>query len=161
VAVELCDIYNEAGERTGRVVARGTDLEAGAYYLVVHIWLRDEQGAYLIQQRAQHLRWAPGVWAVTGGYAQTGEDSLGAALREVQEELGLSLAPSSLRFLDRVFKQDVMQDIYLVEGARDAFTPLILDADVAAARWASKAEILAAARQGGFYRYAYLEKLLE
>ena len=90
--IELLDLYTANGERTGRTAPRGTPPAPGELYLVVHVWIRDEAGRYLIQQRAHHLPDAPGIWAVTAGHLQAGEDSLAAALRETREEVGLALA---------------------------------------------------------------------
>jgi len=45
--VEICDVVDEFGTRTGRVVTRGTELAPREFYLVVHVWIRDENSNYL------------------------------------------------------------------------------------------------------------------
>ena len=77
----MCAVVDEQGAPSGRTVARGAPLAPGEYFLVVHVWIRDEAGDYLVQQRAHDRATDPGVWAVTAGYVQAGEDSLSAALR--------------------------------------------------------------------------------
>ena len=59
--MEICDVVDEFGTRTGRVVTRGTELALSEFYLVVHVWIRDENSNYLIQQRALHLASDPGI----------------------------------------------------------------------------------------------------
>lgn len=50
--------------------------------------------ALLLTRRAATLRSHGGQWALPGGRLDPGETGLDAALRELREELGLSLAPS-------------------------------------------------------------------
>lgn len=59
MSVEICDVVDEFGTRTGRVVTRGTELAVDEFYLAVHVWIRDENGEYLIQRRAPHLEYSP------------------------------------------------------------------------------------------------------
>ena len=68
--MERLDLYTAAGQRTGRTIPRGAPLAPDDYLLVVHVWIRDEAGHYLIQQRALDRADAPGVWAVTAGHVQ-------------------------------------------------------------------------------------------
>ncbi|MGN6474927.1 MAG: NUDIX hydrolase [Mycobacteriales bacterium] len=52
----------------------------------------DSQGpGILVTRRAAKLRAHPGQWALPGGRIDEGEDAEAAALRELDEELGLSL----------------------------------------------------------------------
>ena len=80
--MEIWDIYDINGQKTGRTIERGKRLEEGDYHLGVHIWPKDELGRFLIQKRAPHLDLLPDTWAATGGSAFAGEDSLSAAMRE-------------------------------------------------------------------------------
>lgn len=63
----------------------------------------DEAGAecVLLTRRAQGLRSHAGQWAFPGGRVEDGESAEEAALRELKEEIGLSLGPEDvLGFLD-------------------------------------------------------------
>jgi 8-oxo-dGTP pyrophosphatase MutT (NUDIX family) len=51
---------------------------------------------FLITRRAAKMRAHPGQWALPGGRLDDGETSQDAALRELAEELGLSLSPDSV-----------------------------------------------------------------
>lgn len=152
--MELCDLYTAAGTPTGRTVARGTALAPGEYHLVVHVWIRDETGASLIQQRALDRPTDPGVWAVTAGYAQAGEDSLAAARRETHEELGLALIPAQLRRWQRLPRADRLQDLWLAEVSRAALGP-----EVMAYAWATQPDLRQRIGQGTFFGYSYFDQL--
>jgi 8-oxo-dGTP pyrophosphatase MutT (NUDIX family) len=60
--------------------------------------LPDESGAasFAITRRAPGLRAHGGQWALPGGRLDAGEDAAQAALRELREEVGLSLPPDSV-----------------------------------------------------------------
>ena len=52
--------------------------------------------AFLLTRRAAGLRAHPGQWALPGGRCDPGESLAQAALRELEEELGLSPPPGSI-----------------------------------------------------------------
>jgi 8-oxo-dGTP pyrophosphatase MutT (NUDIX family) len=54
------------------------------------------EAAFLLTRRAPKLRAHGGQWALPGGRLDPGEDAVAAALRELEEELGLALAPASV-----------------------------------------------------------------
>lgn len=97
---ELWDIYDEAGNKTGRVQRRGDPLTGRDCHLCVHVWIQNPQGKYLLTRRAPEKSCA-GLWECSGGSALTGEDSLTAALREAREETGLCLAPDGAEYVFR------------------------------------------------------------
>lgn len=91
--MEIWDLYNEHRELTGRDHIRGEKVPLGFYHLVVHIWIRNSKGEYLISQRSADRPAYPLMWECVGGSVTKGEDSLTGALRETKEEVGLTLSP--------------------------------------------------------------------
>ncbi len=91
--MELWDLYNDRRELTGRDHIRGEVIPQGFYHLVVHIWIRNRNGQYLISQRSAERPTCPLMWECVGGSVHKGEDSLTGALRETKEEVGLTLSP--------------------------------------------------------------------
>jgi 8-oxo-dGTP pyrophosphatase MutT (NUDIX family) len=159
--VETCDVVDRFGNRTGRIVTRGSELGPGEYYLVVHAWIRDQNHSHLIQRRAPHLVSDPGIWATTVGYALAGEESIAGAIREVREELGIRLSPVQLRRLDRHTMNDRLEDIWLAEVLRDQIGNPVLGSEVAEWKWVSRADLETMANQGHFFRYSYLGDILK
>ena len=158
--METCDTVDELGNRTGRIVIRGTELVPGEYYPVVHVWIRDEFSNYLIQQRALHLAADPGVWAVTVGYVLEGEDSISGAIREVNEELGVQLLPAHLKRIDRHAMENRFEDIWLADISRSSIGTPVLGPEVADWKWASKFELEQMVRRNDFFRYSYFDNIL-
>lgn len=91
--MEFWDLYNERRELTGYDHIRGEEVPQGFYHLVVHIWIRNSKGEYLISQRSADRPTFPLMWECVGGSVTKGEDSLTGALRETKEEVGLTLSP--------------------------------------------------------------------
>ena len=90
---EIWDLYNENRELLGKDHVRGEQLPIDGYHLVVHVWIRNSKGQYLISQRSANRPTFPLVWECVDGSVVKGEDSLQGALREVKEEVGVDLLP--------------------------------------------------------------------
>ena len=97
--MELWDLYTANRAPLGRTHRRGEPLPPGGFHLVVHVWLRDSGGRYLLSQRAADRPTFPLMWETTGGSVLLSEDSLEGALREVREELGIDLPPKEGKLL--------------------------------------------------------------
>jgi 8-oxo-dGTP pyrophosphatase MutT (NUDIX family) len=65
---------------------------------VAQVLLADDDGraCFLITRRAATLRKHTGQWALPGGRVDAGESAEGAALRELREEVGLTLDESTV-----------------------------------------------------------------
>jgi len=128
--MEMFDLYNNKGQQINKKIERGTNIPKGEYHLAVHIWFRNSEGKYLMQKRNKQTDRIPGQFAATGGAVASGEDSITGAIREVEEEMGLIIESSELKFLKRYFVDDsfasYITDVYLVEKDIDV-DKLVLD----------------------------------
>lgn len=158
--VEIWDILDENGDKTGRTVVRGEPLLHGEYYLAVHIWIQNGKGEYLIQKRAADKPLWPGLWAATGGAAVSGEGSLDAALRETEEELGVKPDRGRLRFLGRLRKKDWFTDIWILEQDISLQSIVMQPGEVEDVRWVDKEQILGMVHRREFVEYSYLDAFL-
>ena len=111
---ELWDILDENRRPTGRTHRRGDKMQPGDYHLAVHAWVRTPEGKYLLTQRCPGKSYA-GLWEYSGGSALAGEDSLSAALRELEEETGLRAAPENCRLLQSSRGECSFSDVWLCE----------------------------------------------
>ena len=103
---EIFDIVNERdeviGQRTRREVHRDGDK-----HRAVHVFVFNSRGQIFLQKRSMKKDSAPGKWdSSASGHLDTGEDYDPCAVREVREEIGLSL-PAPPR---RLFKVDACAD---------------------------------------------------
>ena len=104
---EIWDLYNENRELLGKDHIRGEQLPIAGSHLVVHVWIRNSKGQYLISQRSANRPTYPLMWECVDGSVVKGEDSLQGVLREVKEEVGIDLLPEK--------GQVVLSDIKKIE----------------------------------------------
>lgn len=95
IKMELWDLYTENREPTGKTHIRGEMLPDDLYHLVVHVWIKNKQGKYLISQRSVSRPNCPLMWECVGGSVLSGENSYQGALRETMEEVGIDLSDCS------------------------------------------------------------------
>lgn len=109
---EIWDLYNEKRELIGKYHVRGEQLPIDGYHLVVHVWIRNSKGEYLISQRCANRPTYPLMWECVGGSVVKGEDSLLGAIREAKEEVGVDLEPSKGRVLFTKVRKIIEGKIY-------------------------------------------------
>lgn len=84
------DDYAVAGQRDEEIAAALADARPAA--VLIGLIDRPEGTTLLLTERAVHLRSHSGQVAFPGGKLDPGEDAVAAALREAEEEVGLSRA---------------------------------------------------------------------
>lgn len=101
--MELFDILDEDGSRTGRVRERTMVHMDGDLHGTAHTWIvreREDQGYdLLLQKRAAHKDSYPGCYDISSaGHVQAGDDFRTTALRELREELGIRAEAEELEY---------------------------------------------------------------
>ncbi|MEO5359678.1 MAG: NUDIX domain-containing protein [Nitrospirota bacterium] len=89
---ELLDIVTPEGEIIGQ--ARRSEAHGNNKLLhrVVHVFVFDTGGKLLLQKRSMKKDVAPGKWDTSvGGHVDQGETIESAVLREMEEELGITM----------------------------------------------------------------------
>lgn len=99
--MEYFDICTQSGTPTGRTALRGSPLADGEYYVGVHVYLQNAEGMFLIQQRSLSKSFRPGKWDILMGHVLAGETCTETILREVWEEVGLSIPQNSIAHLGK------------------------------------------------------------
>lgn len=89
--MELWDLYDKNRNLLGKDHIRGEILPDDTYHLVVHVWIQNSKGQYLISQRSASRPMFPLMLECVGGSVLKGESSCQGAVREVKEEVGLDL----------------------------------------------------------------------
>ena len=97
---EYIDIITENGEKTGRTCLKSEAHKNGILHASVHIWIFDTNKNVLIQKRAANKDTFPNLWDVSvAGHISAGEMARVSALREAEEEVGLTINSNQLTFL--------------------------------------------------------------
>ena len=161
---ELWDVLDENGNKTGLTCERGP-LKPGAYHLVVHVWVVNSKGEFLISKRTPNKTF-PNLWECTGGSAITGDDSLATALKETREELGIILEPENGRLFRR-YKRTIngsgdFSDVWVFKQDVDINDIVLLPDETCDAMWADEDRINSMITNGTFIGrdlFFYLDEL--
>lgn len=95
---EWVDIVNEAGLRTGQTAKKSEAHQKGWLHPTVHIWCYSEKGEILLQYRSAKKSTFALKWDVSvAGHIGAGEDPIHAAVREIEEEIGIVVRPQQLQ----------------------------------------------------------------
>lgn len=96
---EIFDVVNERDEIIGRE-RRSEVHRTGLKHRAVHVLVFNSRGEIFLQRRSMLKDTHPGVWdSSASGHLDCGEDYDACALREVREELGVTLTAASERIL--------------------------------------------------------------
>lgn len=94
---EFIDIITKDGKPTGEKALKSDIHSKGFYHNTAHVWLYTIHGEILLAQRAATKSICPLLWDVSvAGHVDSGESIAYAAIREVEEEIGLVLSATDL-----------------------------------------------------------------
>lgn len=158
---ELLDILDEHGNRTGSIIERGNPLQKGEYILVVHIYIVNSKGEYLVQKRSMTKKVLPGVWETTAGAVTAGEESRLGALREVEEEIGIKLELDELEHAVRIKGEDRFMDIWFLRKDFDLSECTLQEEEVEAVKWIGAKEMIDHITNAPWRQAEYKEKVIE
>ena len=101
----LVDVLNEQGEKIGEIK---TALEVhikGLWHATAHVWIYTSRGEVLLQKRSEEAVTYPGLWDISAaGHVDSGETPEEAAVREVEEEIGIKIKEEQLKqiFIEKI-----------------------------------------------------------
>lgn len=98
--MEIFDELDEMGRYTGRTISRDEAHRNGAWHRAVLIFVVNSKNQILMQKRSKHKKQWPSCWDGTGGgHVDSGEIGLFSVIRELNEELGIEIRPSDVRYI--------------------------------------------------------------
>ncbi len=101
---ELVDILDVHGNLTGKTIMKSEAHKLGIFHPTVHVWFYTKDHNILLQQRGKKKDTFPLLWdASVAGHIGAKEPIEEAAVREVQEEIGITISKLVLKKIG-VFK---------------------------------------------------------
>lgn len=89
---ELIDVLDENGIKTGEILPRSEVHKKGLWHRIIVIAIVNKKNQVLMQQRSYNKDKNAGVWDISvTGHITTGQDSLAAAKREINEEVSVNI----------------------------------------------------------------------
>lgn len=96
--MELLDILDQYGKPTGEILPKREAHRHGHFHASTHLWLYTKSGKVVLQLRAAIKPNFPNRWDVSvAGHISSGETALQTAVREAQEELGITVQAAQLQ----------------------------------------------------------------
>ena len=163
--MELRDILDKYGNKTGKTIERGKPMGQGEYFLIVDVWIMNNKGEFLISKRVPTTEPEPDKWQPTTGCAIAGEDSMSAALREVKEELGIMLNQENGKMLKRYIAWDnAIIDVWFFQQEVNINEVVLQPEETDDVLWATRDFIKQLIKNDRFlsvHRVPYLEELFQ
>lgn len=133
--IELVDVLTADGTATSVRKPKPDVHRDGDWHRAVHVWIVGLDGRVLLQRRSLRKENNPGLWDVSvAGHVSAGEDMRTSALREAEEEIGISLDVSELQHIATIPAQSVLNDgTYLDNEFHEIFV-VRRDVDLASLR---------------------------
>ncbi len=89
---ELIDVLDKNGVKTGEVISRKEIHKRGLWHRAIVVAIINENNEILLQQRSSNKEKNANMWDISvAGHISTGQDSLSAATREINEEVAVNL----------------------------------------------------------------------
>nr|UWI48975.1 NUDIX domain-containing protein [Clostridioides difficile] len=158
--MELWDLYNADGIKTGNVIERDNSIEEGYYHLAVEVWIVNSNSKILIQKRSENKKTLPNIWGMTTGCIVSGEESLEGAIRESKEEIGIDISKDEIKIFRSMIHGDTLWDVYLVKKEYDISNAILQKEEVSDIKWVSTDEIRQLLKEGLFFEYPEIYDLL-
>ena len=174
--LELFDVRDSEGNVTG--VARERELGHlnGDPHGTSHIWVVRENASggwdVLLQKRSRDKDSYPGCYDVSSaGHLQAGDDFLPAALRELEEELGLRTRAEDLEFVGfrrayreaffggRLFKDHEISAVYIYRKPVETSALRLQKEELESVMWMDLADCRRAVGEGSLDNCMYPEEL--
>ena len=163
--MELWDILDKHGNKTGKIVERGMELDQGEYRLLVDVWIVNEKKEFLISKRIPTKQPYPDKWNPVCGSVVAGEDSISAALRETKEELGIAIDIQNGRLIKRfTCWLNAIIDVWLFNQEVDINDVVLQKEETDEAMWATSSLIKQIIEKDGFISYdriPYMNELFQ
>lgn len=161
--MEYWTLLDKNRKPINRIVKRGDTLKDTEYHLVINAWIRNKKGEYLISQRSPQKS-HPLMWETTGGSALKDETSLDAAIREVQEELGIRVSKENAHLVGSTLRYykgcpDIL-DVYIFQEEVDVNSIKFQEEELCGVQFATKEKIEKLLEEGKFEANAFFDRVL-
>ncbi len=106
--MEYLDVLDANGNPTGEKKSRAEIHRNGDWHRVVDVWILNSTQELLLQKRSAEKENNPNLWNISvAGHIASGDSAVPTAIREAQEELGVSFAEKDFAYLFSLTEQSI------------------------------------------------------
>lgn len=139
--MELLDVYDDNGQKTGKVVERGTkddSLARGEHIAVAIIYIENSKNEFLIQKTSKQKG---GIYSSTGGHVEHDEKPIDTIKREVKEELGVDINNDNIIDLGHIVFDFPVRFIFYLKKDIDLKNIVLKKDEVESVSYLNKSEL--------------------
>ena len=111
--MELIKIVDEQGNFTGTIMDKEKAHNLNLFYWAVGIFVINNKKQVLLQKRGANKKIKPNMWAMCAGHVKVDEQFEIAAVRELNEEIGLKVSQNDLHLLESMEVQKTDKNSHL------------------------------------------------
>ena len=140
--MELLDIYDNEGNKTGKVIKRGdksVQLSENEHIAVAVIFIENSKGEFLMQKTSTEKG---GLFSSTGGHIDSGETPLSTIRREVEEELGINVDNDTIEEYGFILYDKPLRYMFYLKKDIDINDIKVQEEEVEYVKYMTKEEIL-------------------
>lgn len=161
--MELIDVYDDNGKRTGKVVERGirdSSFKKGEHIAVAIIYIENSKGEFLIQKTSKQKN---SRYSSTGGYVLHNEEPIDAIKREVNEELGIDISNDKIFDLGYIVVDFPVRFLFYLKKDIDLKDIIIQEEEVEKVLYMNKKELKEIIKKGLIHKAhaKVLDRVLE
>ena len=131
MAKEYLDTLNEIGKKTGEKKLKEHIHRDGDWHACVQVIVINSHYEILLQKRSASKISEPNTWdQAAAGHVRAGEEPIDAAVREIEEEIGVKADKNALEFMHIMQYQRVERDGTYINNQHNNFYLLEIDHDI-------------------------------
>lgn len=128
---EMIDVLDENGVKTGEVLTRKDVHKLGLWHKIIVIAIIDKDNQILMQQRSFTKDTNPGQWDISAaGHVSAGQTPLEAAVREINEEVGIRVEDKDLNYILTYKKESYVREDYKDKQIFDCYIAKVKEIDM-------------------------------
>lgn len=148
---EYFDVLTETGTYTDRIETREECHNKGFWHKAVAVYIINSKNQVLLQKRSATKKLWPNLWDISaGGHVLAGEFGFQAIIREINEELGITIENKDIMFIGGSTSINIKNDIinkhfneyYIVNKDIEIANLKLQTEEVSDVKWIDKEEIL-------------------
>ena len=139
--MELLDVFDDNGVRTGKVVVRGDKsvvLGEHEHIAVGVIFIENNKGEFLMKKTSLEKG---GEYSSTGGHIVSGEDPIVSIRREVLEELGIDVSTDDIKELGFLLYDKPLRYLFYLKKDIDLNDVVVQEEEVEFVKYMTRNEI--------------------
>jgi 8-oxo-dGTP diphosphatase len=163
--MEYIDLYDEQMKPLDKTIPRIEMRNQTDFFFIVHVWIRNSKGEYLIQKRNKNSDTEPFMWAATMGVVESKKTSVEAAIQEVHEELGLVYKKKQLNHIARYKTSSSyahhFTDVFVINDDVNIDDIVVQESELQEVKFVSKKTLSDMINTGTFWNYKKMLRVSE